>query len=1712
MKKKKFLTRENVRTYSKKALLILICLIMVTTTVYEGIPVAYAASTSGASSILGTNESLGSPILNNNFTIDNWNKWEMICWGIFLSNFCVPFVDTYDTAFKTGGGGSDGAGYNALCFGSGNDAVNNDTIKAYCNYAITNQTANLQPIYVVYSTMENGIITDDQSSGASLSSDEARQATVPDLFFKSKKTETSCLYLADGDIFSKARQGSLDVGDYSDFTGKVNGKIPTFFVKKGASYVKIFDYTNTWDAQMSSLVFNSTLEKQDSSDAFAKSFKDAIKNKTAIGLDTFGNIVESDGTMIIPAAVNQHLTTEDESSPRINLLNSFVLNGYTKSYSEQSLVRNTRQLLEVSDPFSKILDKYSFANISKYSGTVAINQSKLAAGTTIMFFDTDATVGALLRDNNFEALDSSKYNYSKVLKDTFDCGIENSNNNYPLKIEAASGSYTNSSTTILKELFNGDTKFGYFPSQQALATTFLADALPFKATKAEYLSKMIEPNGSTMDLFTSNAVAIPVQMKVDTKQDSTKESQRREFINYVYQKYKGNIQESATESAPSQEEVKRMFDSTSGTDLFKSFSLLDNAFAIYQPDFSSEKNKKLNKAVDSNVADVNNTRVIVAYPPSDTLAAVAAVLQLRKNTAFSTYSAYIYMTYLDWYGVVKQQTTKNGVQEKSNFNPEIFDESSDVLSVDPSTIADTKSDEDMKNEVINMSYLMLSPEEGREYRKQVIYNTMTDWLYEQYDRIVYGGKSNTYSGTASKDNSGFLAIHTYAENFATSWFLDNYVDIAIWMLLACIILIILIGLLKGRKISWYFLSLVLVVNVILLVPASGDLVPYITSNMVNKMFASKMTYWGISEGVYNAKIEKDLAGATSVDTDDDNGDTLDSKEASNALYLIKNLSSLQVDRSLMVKQDISQKLQQPLSGIYSQIQTIASARWILPMVMQQFSASDTQDENNYLYIKYSNVCDDMSNMYWYFNPNNAAITSGKSKTATSDQNDIATKAEDNNFTYDTKKQVFVDADIDKDSKEAYASDINYKCYSYTQHGDPKEQTHLYEYLLPDTSRATIPAYTGDILGTKLANYKSVDTWLAYIKAAKSKYDFQSGSNSAWLTYSDAADTTRMDFTSNKYDRTDRSTVQTDSSYLKNTESPVYYFFDVVKDSLNQNRTLGYVIGQLQGQIKQGVSGNDLRYCFMYATKGNELNIDQTAADLDPNMTSDTLEATGLTRDVCDLQEMFTNYAQYMYEMQLIAGGFDTKSGVLVEAQTDSSGNPLKDLNGNILTEPLKISDQSPYYEGMNQAWMYRCNWATKLMENTMYTASTTVSDKDGNTYTIANPMMAQAYPDNRPMVFSEAQEEAEGLTDEDLSLAELKCVRTNKNVAKRWTLLLNYAGTDGITEEVLYRQMAIDATEEFNLQFSSNGVVDTTYQLYPQSLDLRYLSFDSIMKMLMLNVSKNTSYIYGNSMQNVLDNCDMISAVLLLFATALCAWLIPLVRDILMAMIFYLGFGSIIYALFSSPLYKAKIACGQVISNVLFIIYTLVYYAAFALMMKVTSYDEVLSTNRMSASAGSPVWVIIAVILFGAVYIVAMLKQIDFCFKHFRDMGFEVYATVATSARDRFADFASNLGSTLTSKDDNDSKSTNTNSISGTGIQDQTVNVNKQTNDTNGIILSSDSKIKIEQFDSDTQQNKLDSATYEDDTGSDAESDDAATTDQIDQAIEIGRQMGEEQE
>ena len=1767
----------------KRALALTVCAFSAFHMVVSALPLAESTASRG---VIDTNDALGSPLLNTtNFDDSNWNEWETVCLGVFLSNFVQPMIDNYDSAFnQKSKKGSKGKGFNALWGGSGSDPANISVIRALTEYAIDKQNVASEEIYVGFTKLEDfDIVTSGEGAikkPTEITDDDVRKATFRDIWFmgdgvykittddySSQKEKiknitsetpiTKAVYTGSSKNKNdkvEAMSGDSDTGiairtskeeyqkEYDYIWSPRNGWIPTFYVKRDSGYIPILDYTDWWDCQLPSYMINALRNDGDTKKEFSNNFENAWKDDKEILFDSYGNITISDGMMVIPSACNRNISADHS----INLLNSWIMNSYVTTVSSDEAVYGLRQNLHAYSGLGALLGKIGLteAGMDKImcNGLPAFGRTNIG-NIGMLYYDLDSVV---MKD----ILSGDNRAYGNEFLDLMDADISNDKfaTKVPIKFEiAGSGEKENA-------------VFNFWSGDQTLidsiwqTTNMMGNQLPNllydrfdeykifrdrdKPTEIHVLSQILYPDGKKSKLFSEDPIMIAPKVLqtsiTDENKKVTSQGAVRMFFNYVCQQYYNG---ESSKTALTRTTIRNTFKNSKWSEL--QVLCAYNLVPIFFKEYKKYSYEDTTTWWNNNIADVdddswvagrwdaggnqtvclNTNRLVKAYPPSKEMVAAAKVLGVADGAEFGTWCTYIYMTYLDFYAVSSTSTLVNGVKCSSNFDSEIYNKSNkkNILIKDISKEiykyeANFTDQIDIEKEVLQNSYLMLDPEKGRDYRKQIIENSMADWMYEQYNKTVYGGASE-YSGSASKARSGFLSIEPYADNFLTAPFLSRYVDVAVWLIMGVTLLIIIFAIIKSKKISWVIISLVIAVNTILIVPSSGEIVPYVTSKATTKMFYSKMTFWSVSEGITNQQLASDIRNKNSMFQD------MSDEEAAVVWTMVQDISAVQTDSSLCVKQDISQKVTQRVSeGTYSNIEGYQSARWILPMVMQQFSGEEATE--SFIYKPLHNIWEDMSNMYWYFRPADAVATDGVCQTNTSGQltdvnsnNDVNGVVEDRDsgskkveeddkddkkdaVSEDDKQPAYKDTKYELYSKlksiypdysdvkdryipsqsasvaEKYKAEgsagtsltgrINYQCLAKLACGSPEYEAHRVFYYL-DESRAPLSLSSA---GMSFSDYADADWWQKYIDSSNR---WIIGDN--WRTDSPYIDSdedtvekredgtvinsrgTRnpnapigFEFTADQYDRNDRSTITKDMPYLLSTESPIYYIYAVIKDSFPLDASLGKVVYNLQGSTYRTANNDIIRDSqLMYATISDPESTEEfydereSSKEDGSDLKSSTFRqySIGITRDMLDLEEMFYNMIPYMYKMSITANGFTGDDGVLQNKNTGKS---------------YKISKDLMYYGGERQSWMYRCNWATKLMENPTFSTPKTIKDESGKKYTVENPMMPQCYPQERPMVFSDAQKEYLGLEDSDLNIVELKCCKVNRDVARKWTLLINYAGTAGMTREIMYRQMATDATLTFCEEFSSSGILDTAYTMYPQSLDLRYMSFDSLAKMLMMNVSNSTSYIYGTTMLSVLQSSDMVTAVILLITAWVCAFLIPLVRVVLMAIIFYLGFWAALKAIFYSGKEKANIACGQFITNILFMIYTIVYYFVFYVLTRLSSGDEVITLDRISAEAGSPAWILLIVLLFSILYVVGMAFHIKFCVTNRGDMGYSQYSMLASSIADSISSSASRTKSAISNffgGDSHTSGTSNTNSIKGTGTRDQLTDVNVKSNESN---------------------------------------------------------------
>lgn len=1602
----------------------------------------YSRSTS--SSAIGSNLALGSPILNKDAVSDNWNKYELIVWGIFLSNFCTPFIDDYESTFNLGSSsGSKGSGSKALSFASGSDVTNSSTIKDLTTYAINNQSTAAKPILVSYNKYEfgkyvsenafssataadedgsttgtGGTGTGDASTGdantggtGSLQSEVVRNATLKDLFLavsgpsgsdNGNYDESWTDYCWDGSSLRVSY--SIFNENYPFMVGIYNANVPTFAVRSNSRYEIIFDYRNSYDIEMFSGAIAKALSSNYRSDVI-EFLNGADLDSIPLYFDNFGNICARSGSdylVIIPAAANQYLT-KDKS---INLVNSLIFNAGTSSTNTTTMTLMAGQSSLTKSWFENMISDEEFNIVS---GSLAFTNDSYAtkSGGMALFYDTDSLVIDNLRKSGkfddtivksslasqlswwLNGMDSilefltnnagthtiNKVHLGQLYKQLFDMELADESNTIQFKIEPVN---------IGESFYDGlESEVEELISATINSTSSLTNFLESSSGGVKRLTHLKDySTGENIELFGDSViVALQADDGAETNGKLNEWAVYRSIPSFLYKTYTGKINNKTYAGADKNFVTSVLNNSKTPVELMKNVVYADGAstsgrgrlsdfakaFMVHNTNlYSIQDESKLgdiDTAIDGGAADLialkdvrglsgvgsakfvytnkafglsfmpqdrsnesltNATfgRLAKVYYTSPVIEAVADILGVRDGTDFAVFSSNIYLTYLEWYNV---STDKLTGEAKSDLNITLFNEES--LVEDITEITNVKSQEDMVNEITRYSYLMLHPTEGKTYRNEMMMSNFQSMIYEQYQRIVYGNASSyNHDMVTTRNNTGFLAVENYSENFLTSWFMSDYAMYAIYLIGIGIVIVVLVGTLKRRKITWFLLAMVLVVNVVLILPATGEIVPYIANNVVQDIFKDKMTYWSVSEQVANANTEKDLLNNSgSLSGGFTSG--LSQEQTTQVYSLVQTIKSVYLDRYISIRQDISNKVTSTDNASYDEIQQNASTRWLLPMIMRQFTGDGGTAD--YVYVTLSDKLEDLSNMYWFYVPLDATYAG----TMNGSDSDVTVQYVGKNSidTESGRSTVWSDfTDLSMDTPTP-----TYRSIAYER--NPNQLPHTYFYLLDN---ASLLLASFDSVSPK--DYNSASEWA---KAYAEHLKISGGTESELRVASD-----NIQQAGSSYNRYDRNSMNQVYGYLWNTESPLHYFYQTIKDSFKGTVSLGTVIGDLQGEyVTNTNTGEEYRKCFM---------MDDT---------------TGKVRDILDLENMFKNVIPYMYSVQLMAGGTDGVSGMLGDSY---------------------VRDYTIYTDNL-ESWLFRSNWVTKIMENDEYSKPSTIYfyDSTGKRVkaTVANQMIASCYDEaGRPMVFSEAQRLQLGLNEGDLSLIELKCIDINNSISKKWTLMLNYVGEAGLTREVVMRQMAVDATMEFSNSMTPTKLFNKSMKLYPDALDIRSISFDTIMCMLMLNVTHNTSFVYGDTMEVIIKDFDMFTVVLLLVVAFICSFLIPFIRCVVLAALFYMGYLSVVRSLFRDTSEKVQTSLGYMGCHIIYLVINICYLFVFKMLMAMTTSDEVLSVPTTEINTGNPVWCLIFVLIISIIYVMLSYQVLRFCIKNYKDMGWAV--------------------------------------------------------------------------------------------------------------------------
>ena len=1514
-------------------------------------------SKASQSSMLGTMEALGSPLTSSTFTVENWNVWEMLCFGIFLSNFCQPFEDDYGSAFTEGSTtGTQGRGLEALKFAAGGDATASGYLADMVNYCKEAQAQSYKKIYVNYNFYE-------YNKPVPANAGSLRAAYIDDLFPVllnwAESGDRDQLRLATNALITSPAVAYSTTGSSESYVEAAI--IPTFYATNAKTDNQvIFDMTENWDVQVLKALFIKMFNKHAASDFTAAegetlnmagslddTFKKYLGQKCPLVMDTFGNICMVSGgrnIVIIPAATNQHLT----KNKSYNYVNSFILNNYVLSGSDTegkmvvygespNTINHILGNAEISVgnfPFghtSEVTDGRLLVTSDSDTSIYEEFYKRVTSGDkSNVSYNIDSTVG----NGSWEMAWSNHGGQStigelgKAVTNLLD---EDSFKNQPLQLHV-----TGASCRVTEKVwwFGGnarnaeDITVNTTLGAYGLLSTMFSHTAEGKDTLDYIYSYESSTNlGETKySLFEGDYYLSP--------DISSKYGGNKLYINYMMQMMEGNSKsvsiDSMFQSIWSSEYRKMLYDAMratttadelwgsmiarhiedayKATPLYKSFLLKYwkksndyDASELVSENTSVDKASKMFDKKSPTVTGVNmdeipgmnmNThqvpyRVVKVYKPSSMFSTISSLFGLDESCQFEMYSTAIYVSYLDFYGLL-------GGNNNHSFNEELFKEGS-FKTFTGDNFKNGLTKEQMEDQVkLNTFKLLSLSKDGEEYRSSLFKSIIKTWIVEPLDKTLNsGGVGNVGAETR------FLDIKKIEDNPLVGNLVKNYWGTASIVIFGALSIIAIVsGALNNKTIGWYLSILVASSSLVYAIPVYVNIPVILIEKYVNSHFRNTGAYWALAESVNYDKNKRDLAASTDGSVQ--------------AQALLNTLGFLDTDSSLMIKQDISQKVISVSALDYEQLQQMTTTRWLLPSLMQQMS--QTTDNYDYVSVPVTRMYNNFASVWIMYHG----------------ESDYMNVTKSGNGVEDIADKIDVMTLADKQSLWQGSENMGYQSTAPTQFGagnstksvsrvqeSASEPSHTCFYLLNNLK--IVSAF--DNMSSSAMTRDEWKTYERKVAAHNSGEDcgvsagtFQATANeilsqlNSWNTYQDP--------------------IHQSYGYLWTTENLGTYFYLIAKESLgedtNPGKNVASVVLQLQGDTAEGPEGDPVRTSFMH------------------------YKETGWERDICDMEEVFTNVVPYMYQMMILANGTSNKTGLVGSAK----------MTGN------------PYYNDNNLSWMFRCNWVTKLYEDNLYAGPATVAvrDEEGNVtgkVTVENMCNPRCYPAERPMVFSEAQMNEQHLKREDLNFVERKILDFNTNVVRRWTTLINYANTDGLDKEDLYRIMAMDALFAFNSTFTRDNFIMTEKTMYPVNFDLRKISLITILRSLVCNMTSSGNYMYGGMAVTLYENYGFLFGYVPLLLLYLSFLLFGLVRDFALLAMFVTALVTLWFNFMTTSENKFKSMGGCVITAVLFTAVTIFYYMIVNMMVGNPTVDTMVNFSTISSTGLStlPFWGSVAIVL-----------------------------------------------------------------------------------------------------------------------------------------------------
>ena len=807
-----------------------------------------------------------------------------------------------------------------------------------------------------------------------------------------------------------------------------------------------------------------------------------------------------------------------------------------------------------------------------------------------------------------------------------------------------------------------------------------------------------------------------------------------------------------------------------------------------------------------------------------------------------------------------------------------------LSNMDASSISGVEKSEDLsfeqkQKDLIDRIY-GLTNDSSNDYRNNWFKNII-EGLFLTFHRTITGTWGSSISSVTTGSTStyqsvtGYIYTPTLEELSFTATLMNNYIKIYVICLMLVIFFLVLMVLLHIR--TW---QQGVIMGVIMSVAL---LFPYIlisnTINISNKIsdsvYSDRFDFWALTE---HQRGRSKLVGSQYMNDKDlwlvEGAVTADTTTAGAAGVKIKWMSPKKVDifQNLYSDSDLSESF----------VTNIEIFKWLFNSFIYDCEFVDTDVFGSYVYRSYNSIALEAESYYhWGETLKKKGVVDGSVSSYSYTYEDDKGVSHTNTYNIPVGLKNVLESlggareDVVKDlsyaigkSDNTFFTDNAKKGSNFIIAKDKQDDVNLVSQYDPDNKdlEASLIGLWG--LMCDEINLNLTD------------------SNAMTNTTNPGIVSNLPESSSANYYFDDSSEVSDISKaiYLKNTESPYYYFYSVLKTrygsaDMNGNTT-----------FKRALLNADL------------FKVSET--DISGMKTSPTDSPKNEFKDYLDLEGLFTYVIPYMKATNDYIEQWQEENYSEIEEfdfvyEVDEDGNVIEDTIGQEEGEDVHSVDaskaeyaeeRSAYLEAvkrknnLNRVWNMYCPWVESLYDLDIVNYRITHAEKIKYIEDALNP--SSYYEIGRPMIFSPAEMNVRGYRYKNLTDIERRMQSVLEKTYTDLLYLVNYYDMD---DDVVLSAAAMYATFHFNAEFSDNNFLSESVMLYPQGFELKNFNYDAFMRLALLNATGENVFGDNDLYERVLSKTNIFTGLLLVICDLVACVIIPMFKFLMILGLLFLG-------------------------------------------------------------------------------------------------------------------------------------------------------------------------------------------------------------------------------